>query len=106
MKFGEVNYYLTQPLSRRDYFCKYMFKKGKLTRPNCIYDDAKRTFFYCERWRLERSNHEVKVGACTIENFCDVILSSGDNWNSVACYTEVLLKSKKFDLDERNRMAN
>ena len=55
-------------------------------------------------FRLERRNLEAKVSACTVENFCDVILSSKKNWNSMANYTEVLLKSKKFDLDEGIRM--
>ena len=58
----------------------------------------------CERWKLERRNPEVKVGACIVENFCDVILSSEKNWNSMASYVKALLKSKKFDLDERIRM--
>ena len=55
-KFGAVNCYLTQLLSGHDYFCKYLFKMGKITRPNCIYDDAEHFFFHCERWRLERRN--------------------------------------------------
>ena len=59
------------------------------------------TFFYCERWRLKRRNHEPKFDAYTIENFCDVMLSIEENWNSMTNYVEALLKSKKFDLDER-----
>ena len=78
-------------------------------RPNCIYDDAsiddvEHTFFHCERWRWEEKNFEAKVGAYTIENFCDVILNSKENWNSITSFTEALLKSKKFDLDERSTM--
>ena len=53
---------------------------------------------------MERRNLEAKVRACTIENLCDVILSSEENWNSMTSYAEVLLKSKKFDLDERITM--
>ena len=46
-----------------------------------------------------------KVGDCTIRYFCDVILSSEENWNSMASYTKALLKSKNLDdLDERIRM--
>ena len=71
---------------------------GKMTRLNCIYDDAtiddvEHTFFYCERWNLEKRNLEVKVGICTVESCCDVILNSEDNWNSIASNNEVLLKS-------------
>ena len=56
-KFGEVNYYLIQLLSWHGYFCKYLYKMGKMMRPNCIYgdasiDDAEHTFFHCERWVL------------------------------------------------------
>ena len=83
-KFGEVNHYLTQLLSEYGYFCKYLFKMEYKTRPHFIYsdasiDDAEYTFFHCERWKLERSNLEAKVGACTIENFCEVILSREEN---------------------------
>ena len=44
---------------------------------------------------MEGRNLEVKVGACAIKNICDVILSSEEDWKSMA-----LLKSKKFDFDE------
>ena len=44
-------------------------------------------------WK-EGMNLEAKVGACTIVNFCDVILISA----------KALLKSKKFDLDDSSRM--
>ena len=105
-KFREVNYYLTQFLSGNGYFCKYLYKMGKMTRPNCIYgdasiDDAEHTLFHCERWILERRNLEVEVGACTIENFCDVILSSEENWNSMASYAEVsaFLRNSDADVD-------
>ena len=53
---------------------------------------------------MGRNNLEANVGTGTIENFCDVIRSSEKNWNSMASYTEDLLKSKKFDLVERSRM--
>ena len=56
---GRVNKYLTQLLYGHGYFCKYLFEMGKMTRPNCIYDDAsiddaKHTFFQYKRWRLEK----------------------------------------------------
>ena len=56
MKFGEVNYYLTQLLSGRGYFCKYLFELEKMTRLNCIYEDAsidnaEHTLFHCEKKR-------------------------------------------------------
>ena len=81
---------------------------GKMTRPNCIYgdesiDDAEDTFFFIVReggWN--KRNLKAKVGACTY--FCEVILSSEENWNRMAGYTEPLLNFKKFDLDERSRM--
>ena len=108
-KFGEVNCYLTQLLSAHGYFCKYLFKMEQMRRPNCIYndvsiDDAERIFFHCEIWRLERGNLVPIVGPCITENFCNVILSSEENSNRMARYTEALLKSKKFDMDERIRM--
>ena len=53
---------------------------------------------------MEGRNLEAKVDACTIENFCNVILSSEENWNSMVSYAEGLLKSERFDLDERSRM--
>ena len=39
----------------------------------------------------------------TIENFCNVILSSEENWNNMASYSGALLQSKKLGLDERIR---
>ena len=104
IKFGEVYYYLTQPLYGHGYFWKYLFKMGKMTRPNYVYgdasiDDAKHTFFHCERWRLERRNLEGKVGICIVEKICEVILSSNEISNSEASYTEALLKSKELNLD-------
>ena len=104
-KFREVNYYLTQLLSGYGYFCKYPFKIGKMTRSNCIYDDVEHTFFHCERRRLEKCNLEAKVGVCAIENYCDDILNIEENLNNMTSYTEALLKSKKFDLEERSRMT-
>ena len=65
-----------------------------MTPPNYTCDDAKYSFFHCERWRLERRNLEAKIDACTIEN-----------WNSMDNYTQALLKSKKFDFYERIRMG-
>ena len=51
--FGEVNYSLSQLLSGYDYFCKDLFKMGKMTRSNCFYDasfnDAEHAYFHCER---------------------------------------------------------
>ena len=52
---------------------------GKMKRPNYIYDDAEHTFCHCERWSLERKNLEAKVGVCTVENFCDILLNSEEN---------------------------
>ena len=51
---------------------------------------------------MDRRNLEAKVSAYAIKNFCDVILSSEENWNNIASYAEVLLKHKKFN--ERSRM--
>ena len=81
-----------------------------MTQPNCIYgdasiDDAEHTFFRCERWRLKKWNVKVTFCAFTIENFSDVILSIEENWNSLTSYTELLLKSMKFYLDERTGMG-
>ena len=39
-KFREVNSYLTELLSGYGYFCKYLFKIGKMTRLNCIFGDG------------------------------------------------------------------
>ena len=57
-------------LSGHGYFCKYLFK----------------------RWRLKGRNLKAKAGTCIIENFCDVILSSEENWNNMASYFEALRK--------------
>ena len=95
-KFGEINHYLTQLLSGHGNFCKRLLKMGKMTRPNCICGDGS---FDCEKYGLKKRNLEATVGACTIENFCDIILSSEENWNNKANYSEDLLKSKIFNLE-------
>ena len=74
-----------------------------MTRVNCIYNDAwidgeKYTLFHCERWSLERTNFEAKVGVSTVENFC---VSISGRRRKIATYTEALLKSRKLDLDEK-----
>ena len=107
-KFGEVNYYLTQLLSGHGYFCKYLHRMGKMTEPGCIYgdsavDSAEHTFFYCEKWSEERARLEATIGVCTVDNWCDTILRSENNWNIMARYIEHILRSKKGDLDERIR---
>ena len=53
---------------------------------------------------MERRNIDAKAGACIIENFCDVILSSEEIWNNMASYTDALLESKKFNINERIRL--
>ena len=49
-------------------------------------------------------NLEAKVGACTVENFYDILLNKEENSNIEDSYTEALLKSKKLDLDKIIRM--
>ena len=53
---------------------------------------------------MERKNLKATIGACNMENFCDVILSSEANWNNITHYAEALLKSKEFELNERSRI--
>ena len=43
---------------------------------------------------------QPKATACTIENFCNVILSGKEISNSMASYTKALLKSKENNLDK------
>ena len=78
-----------------------MFKMEQIKSPNCVYGDgshdyAEPTFFRCHTF------FQTKVSARTIDNFCNVILCSEENWNSMASYIEALLESKKFDLDVRD----
>ena len=47
---------------------------------------------------IRKRNLEVKVGACTIENFCDMVSRSEENWNNMASYAKAWLKAKKFEL--------
>ena len=86
-------------ISNNCYIDTVIFVSTRLNWGDALIDEAEHTLCCCERWILEISNVKAKVGACTIENFCDVILSSKKNWNSMACYTEAFLKSKKFDLE-------
>ena len=61
------------------------------------------TFFFIVRdgdWKKEILRPERVL----VVKFCYVILSSEENCNNMAGYNEALLKSKKFNFDERSTM--
>lgn len=104
-KHGEVNYYLTQFLTGHGYFCKYLHTIGKLENSSCIYgdadiDDARHTFFICEKWKPKREELLRKIGDLAPETVIESMLDEQWKWETVTQYAEDILKSKKHDLDE------
>lgn len=104
-KHGEVNYYLTQILSGHGYFRKYLHKMRKCSTPFCMYeekevvDDAEHTFFFCKRWSDNREELELQIGTVTTDNLIDKMTGHERAWEAVAKYSEIVLRSKKRDLD-------
>ena len=76
---GEVDYYLNQFLTGHGYFCTYLRRMGKMEDPSCVYgdsdsDDARHTFFECQRWVLERRGLESEIGPMTPDNIIGCLL--------------------------------
>lgn len=112
-KFGEVNYYLTQMMTGHGYFRKYLFKMGKCDSPFCLYehtdevDDAEHTFFVCTRWANNRQELETRIGVnITTSNLIEKMIANEDNWRAVANYVELVLRTKKGDLDAVVHLAH
>ena len=62
------------------------------TSPDCFYevgqiiDDAEHTVFECARWQSYRSELTFTIGTITAVNTVVVMISSRENWASVANY--------------------
>lgn len=103
-RHGEVGYYITQLLSGHGYFRQYLHRMGKVSSPECLYcpgvsDDVQHTFFACGNWTQRTSELEGKVGLWTPENVMEIMLRGEDSWKHVVAYVEVVLRTKKVDLD-------
>ena len=92
-KHGEINYFLTQFLTAHGLFRAYLYRMGKVDRPDCIFckqelDDVNHTFFICDRWKEERQSLENVVGQISPENIIEIMLESEHYWEKVATYIE------------------
>ena len=72
---------------------------------NCL--KWQRTYFH-SLWDIERWVRKRKSGVQSLRlycrDFCNITLTSEENWNSITSYTEVWMKSMKFDLYLRSRI--
>ena len=97
--------YVTQMLSVDGYLGKYLHRMGKTVSPYCLYqdgkviDDAEYTFFEYVRWQIYRSVLTSINGTITVANIVDVMITSRENWASVANYLERILRLKKRNLE-------
>ena len=115
-KFGEVNFYLTQFLSGHGYFCKYLYRMGKINSAACIYgdadeDDAEHTVFCCMKYENERSEVTRKLGHISVNNIINKMLASEEHWTIINAFIVGVLKRKKRDLEnhhhaEQTTLAN
>lgn len=101
---GEVNYYLTQLLSGHGLFRAYLYKMGKVDGPGCVLcgsplDDARHTFFECERWSVERSGLQQALGVVTPDNIVRLMLRGIEEWAKVAVFAETVIRRKRHILD-------
>ena len=90
-RLGELNFYLTQFLSRHGYFRRYLFDRGKVKTSNCRYcnhnrDDAEHNFFECVGWSELRRQIETITGPITSENVIATMVKTKDNWNAMTFF--------------------
>uniref|UniRef100_T1HX87 3'(2'),5'-bisphosphate nucleotidase 1 n=1 Tax=Rhodnius prolixus TaxID=13249 RepID=T1HX87_RHOPR len=93
---GEVDYYLTQFLTGHGCFTSYLYRMGKVGDLSCVFgdsdlDDARHTFFLCDRWVPERESLEQEIEKITPENIVEIMLSLRDCWDRVATFAKVIL---------------
>ena len=84
----------------------YLIKMSKVRSPTCLYcgaekDDAKHTFFDCDRWSADRRLLEDAVGHISPESMVQVMLDKHENWALVSRFAEEILRTKKGDLDNQ-----
>ncbi|XP_046628298.1 uncharacterized protein LOC124309088 [Neodiprion virginianus] len=100
--FGDVNLDVTQLLTGRGYFRRYLHNLNRVRTSNLTYcgherDDAEHTFFECNRWTELRQRLEAVVEGITPDKIVRVMLHSTERWQLVATYTETILRRKNAD---------
>ncbi|KAI5692701.1 hypothetical protein M8J77_010331 [Diaphorina citri] len=105
---GQITYHLTQFLTGHGCFNTYLHRFKLRESPTCRYcindDDAKHTFFECERWKFERDTVKAEIGEeISVANIVQIMLKSEDHWNRIQMYIHTILKKKEFDerIEER-----
>ena len=77
---------------------------GQTASPYCLHeegeviDDADNTVLECALWQSYCSVLTSIIGMITAANIIGVMISSGENWISVANYVERISRLKKRDL--------
>ena len=78
------------------YFREYLNRIGECNFPFCIY---KHPFFsYCY-WVESRQRLEAEVGVIVGLSVVMKMINSRENWNAVKQFAELVLRTKKADLD-------
>ena len=64
-------------------------------------DTVEHTFFFCERWNIERAQIESAYGPFTAENLVALMLKSDLAWRQIAHFEQLVLSTK-----HREHLAN
>ncbi|KAJ3617034.1 hypothetical protein MTP99_009165 [Tenebrio molitor] len=111
-KHGELDFHLIQALTGHGCFAAFLHRIGKQQDDGCWYcgvsDDAEHTLFVCEKWDHERLSLMRKTTSWpTTENFTDILLQSGENWNAAVVFVRRVLTEKEKherERETRNRL--
>lgn len=99
-EFRTLDYYLTQALTGHGSYKAYTKRIGKDESETCRYcnemDDAEHTLFYCNRWVMERTTTEIRLGrTLNARNMIDIMIESKENYECVRGYIGKIMKKKK-----------
>ena len=106
---GELNYYLTQVLTGRGCFRKYLRKINCEDAPNCptcagVEKDAEHTFIGCPRFSASRDIVEDQLNTrLTTENLAEQVLSSEAAWKAISNYAAAVMKELRRSGRERKK---
>ncbi|XP_015111507.1 uncharacterized protein LOC107037455 [Diachasma alloeum] len=108
---GEVNYYLTQMLSRPGCFRAYVHKfkhEDFLECPACIgvNEDAEHVAFSCPRFSMIRDTCKSALGGTTrLDNLVEAMLFSKAGWDATSSYVAEVIKELRNE-DRRRKLQD
>ena len=108
-KHGEVSFTMTQAMTGHGYFGHYLHKMKFAASAACIYDDAEddtaeHTIMECIRWKIQRKELLLKLGAETLthENMVTFMLEDAEKWSAVSGFIQEIMTMKEKDVRQKN----